>query len=44
VRASRCNAQFAVVVVGLNACESAIEEARDLQAYALFRQEIGDRR
>jgi hypothetical protein len=37
------NARFAVVVVGLNASESAIEEARYLQAHALLRQEIGDR-
>lgn len=34
------NALFAAFVIGLNACESAIEEARYLQAHALLRQEM----
>jgi hypothetical protein len=34
------NALFAGFVIGLNACESAIEEARYLQAHALLRQEM----
>ena len=34
------NALFAAFVIGLNACESAIEEARYLQASALLRQEM----
>lgn len=34
------NALFAAFVIGLNACECAIEEARYLQAHALLRQEL----
>ncbi|HZR73457.1 hypothetical protein [Bradyrhizobium sp.] len=34
------NALFAAFVIGLTACESAIEEARYLQAHALLRQEL----
>lgn len=34
------NALFAGFVIGLNACESAIEEAHYLQAHALLRQEM----
>lgn len=34
------NALFAAFVIGLKACESAIEEARYLQAHALLRQEM----
>jgi len=33
-------AHFAGFVIGMNACESAIEEARYLQAHALLRQEM----
>jgi hypothetical protein len=35
--------RFAVFIVGLNACESAIKQARYLQSGALLRLEMGDR-